>query len=227
MKISIQNRYWVIPNHILNDSNLTFKAKGLYWYIQSKPDDWDFSIDRIKFDTKESRDWIRTWMKELEDAWYLVRNRVKNSKGQFEVDYFLYEQSTLENPMTENTTTENPTTVTPTNNKERNTKKEIIKKDIIIKESLKEKIKKELSPELFINDLSSNQLQSELENFHDYWTESRMKWKWWWAILIEKWQEEKFFEINKRFRTWINNNKKWNKNSILSKKWNIWQQIAI
>jgi len=136
----VKNRFWTIPNLLLNNKDVTFKAKWLYWYIQSKPDNWEFSADRIKNDTKESRDAILSWLQELEHAWYLLRNKYKNEKWQWEVDYILYDIPTTENPTwelekttTENPTPQNPTPQNPTTNKERNSNKEIvINKEIYI-----------------------------------------------------------------------------------------------
>ena len=68
MKINIANRFGVIPNELLNNPNVSFKAKGLYAFIQSKPDDWDFSAERIATQTSDGRDAIRSALKELEDA---------------------------------------------------------------------------------------------------------------------------------------------------------------
>lgn len=64
-----------VANEVLNDSNLTFKAKGLYAYLYSKPDGWDFAIDRISTQTKESRLAINSGLRELEKEGYLIRQR--------------------------------------------------------------------------------------------------------------------------------------------------------
>lgn len=55
-----------------------------------------------------------------------------------------------------------------------------------------------LSP--FINDLSS-----EYDNFFSYWTEKNNKGK-------ERWEMEKFFDISRRIKTWMNNNSKFKNN---------------
>ena len=64
-----------VANDVLNDSNLSFKAKGLYAYIYSKPDGWDFSIDRIALDAKDARKAVNTGLQELETYGYLSRER--------------------------------------------------------------------------------------------------------------------------------------------------------
>jgi hypothetical protein len=134
MKIKIQNRFWIIPNALLVNPNITLKAKGLYWYIQSKPDDWDFSAVRIAYETKDGRDGISAGLQELEAFGYLIRNKYKNDKWQWNIEYELLEtpHTITENPVWTNEetrpdypATENPTTEKPATNKTRNTKKEI------------------------------------------------------------------------------------------------------
>lgn len=135
-KLKIVNRYGITPNEVLNNKDLSWKAKGLYGYIQSKPEDWDFAVNRITEDAKDGRDWTANGIKELEDVWYLKRRKFKNEKGQWDIEYTLYDTITentervnnetiTENPLTENPSTENTET-----NKERNTNKEKSNKEI-------------------------------------------------------------------------------------------------
>lgn len=77
-KLIIDENYWVTPNHILNSKELSFKAKGIFWYIQSKPSTWNFSLEWM---SSQSKDWIGAiwaWVKELEEMWLLERIRIKN-----------------------------------------------------------------------------------------------------------------------------------------------------
>lgn len=80
MKIRIANRFGVTPNDLLTNPEITLKAKGLYAYIQSKPDNWDFSALRIAYETKEGRDSIQSTLRELEKYGYLIRTKYKNQK---------------------------------------------------------------------------------------------------------------------------------------------------
>ena len=36
-----------VSNEILNNKNISAKAKGIYAYLFSKPDDWSFAYNRI------------------------------------------------------------------------------------------------------------------------------------------------------------------------------------
>jgi len=93
-KLFIKNKYWQIPNEILNLEALSFRAKWLWAYMQSKPDWWDFSTDRIKEDWKEWRDAVRVAIQELEEHWLLLRVRVHIWDSKWEHQYHLLELET-------------------------------------------------------------------------------------------------------------------------------------
>jgi hypothetical protein len=96
-KLKILNRYATIPNQLLNDKSISLKAKGMYAFIQSKPDDWDFSAERIANQLKEGLPSVQSAIKELEQNGYLHRFRFQNNKGYWEVEYELFENSTMPN----------------------------------------------------------------------------------------------------------------------------------
>jgi len=135
-KLKILNKYATVPNELLNDSVISLKAKGMYAYIQSKPENWDFSAERISKQLKEGLPSVKSALQELELNGYLVRRRFQNNKGFWEVEYILNENPTIQNPTAENLivgkpTQENPTIGKPTNisnkdssNKDYNSNKE-------------------------------------------------------------------------------------------------------
>ncbi|MGL5963779.1 MAG: hypothetical protein ACRCZ2_05220 [Fusobacteriaceae bacterium] len=88
-KIRIAHRFAQTPNELLNDPIISLKAKGLYGYMQSKPEDWDFSINGLAHELMEGAKAIRAGIKELEIAGWLTRDNYQNSKGQWECDYEL------------------------------------------------------------------------------------------------------------------------------------------
>lgn len=69
-----------IANEVLNDDELSAKAKGLFSYMYSKPDDWDFHVDRIAEDMDDGRRAVMTGLQELEDAGYLIRKKQKSGR---------------------------------------------------------------------------------------------------------------------------------------------------
>lgn len=74
--------YMVISNHVFEDPNLTLKAKGLFGYLWSRPDDWNFFITELVRHFKGGRDQAMNALDELEKAGYLLRSRVRNDLGQ-------------------------------------------------------------------------------------------------------------------------------------------------
>jgi len=89
-KLKIKNRYAVIPNELLNNENISLKAKGLFAFIQSKPDNWNFSKERIAKQLKEGVASIKAAFKELKEFGYLQTSPTKDSEGKFiGYDYIL------------------------------------------------------------------------------------------------------------------------------------------
>jgi hypothetical protein len=89
--IKIQRFFGAVPNDLLNNPDISFKAKGLYAYLNSKPDNWDFSVEGISAQVKEGIDSVRAGIHELEKFNYLKRIKHQNEKGFWEVDYMLFE----------------------------------------------------------------------------------------------------------------------------------------
>lgn len=130
-KLKITNRFGVTPNQLLNDESISLRAKGLFAYLQSKPDDWNFSGERIQNDHIEGKHSVYKALKELEEAGYLKRNKSKNQKGTWEWEYVLFSCPYADLPQTDTPETDIPDTVKRETNKERVTKKdkEIKKKE--------------------------------------------------------------------------------------------------
>jgi len=147
-KLRIKNRYWIAPNGLLNNPNISFKAKWIFTYIQSKPDDWDFSIDRIRFETKEWKESIRSGIKELEKYWYLKRQKYQDDKWHWHIEYILDDKPTTESPTTEKPPKENLAIKKERNKKEINNK-EI--KNITINSNTENKVSWEEEKENFKN----------------------------------------------------------------------------
>lgn len=64
-------KFTTTPNEIINNKNLSFKAKGIWLFLNSKPTGWDFSIARIALQSKEGEDSVRAGLTELREQGYL------------------------------------------------------------------------------------------------------------------------------------------------------------
>jgi len=100
--------YAQVANHVLNDKKLSWKAKGIYAYLFSKPETWDFSTHRIKDDAVDGREALLTGIKELEDQGYLFRVRQGNGRVKYIISH-AEPQSEIptQEPESENTTVGN------------------------------------------------------------------------------------------------------------------------
>ena len=78
-----ENPYVMLDKFSVNDSALSWKAKGLLAYLLSKPDDWQVYERDIIAHARDSRDSVRAGLKELEAAGYIVREQVRNHRGRF------------------------------------------------------------------------------------------------------------------------------------------------
>ena len=132
-KIEKTKGYTIMSNYHLKDRSLTYKAKGLLSFMLSLPSDWDYSLKGLCAISKESRDGIRSILKELQEHHYLEIEKTRGDKGYFEYNYLIYEiQHFINREMIKNTPdTENPYLDVPDMEipTQINTKKQIDKDD--------------------------------------------------------------------------------------------------
>ena len=101
--------YTVMSNHHLRSKALSLKAKGLLSLMLSLPDDWDYTLTGLARICKDGVDSIGSAVKELENAGYIKRRRVRNAKGQLaEIEYTILESPAVEKPEQENPTLNHP-----------------------------------------------------------------------------------------------------------------------
>ncbi len=118
-----KERYTIIDNTVFMDYSLSYKAKGLLCQMLSLPDGWEFSIVGLSKLSGDGRDSVASALKELEEANYCRRERVRTG-GKFNgVEYVVAEKPFTENPFTGKPNTVNPNTENPPqlNTKESNT----------------------------------------------------------------------------------------------------------
>ena len=127
-----------MSNYHLRDRDLSYKAKGLLSFMLSLPEDWDYSLAGLCSISKESRDGIRSILKELQEHHYVEIEKVRGNKGYFEYNYLIYEiphfinlENEQTNPDMENPHLDNPNVeiATQINTNIINIKKQIDKDD--------------------------------------------------------------------------------------------------
>ena len=104
--------YTVMSNHHLRNAGLSLKSKGLLSMMLSLPEDWNYTTRGLAKICKEGTDSIGSALKELERAGYIVRNRLRDSKGKIvDVEYVIYE--TPHPPDTDQPCEDEPDTACP------------------------------------------------------------------------------------------------------------------
>jgi len=73
--------YSCISNAPLQDKALTWKARGLLWYLLSKPNHWVVVLKDIENQTPEGKDAVRSGIATLLDAGYITREPVRQEGG--------------------------------------------------------------------------------------------------------------------------------------------------
>jgi len=73
--------FTIIPNRVLRDDALSYRARGLLMYLLSQPEDWQISSGRLAIESGEGRDAIRRALMELRTVGYLELTREQDDRG--------------------------------------------------------------------------------------------------------------------------------------------------
>lgn len=101
--------YTVMSNHHLRNTELSLKAKGLLSLMLSLPENWDYTTKGLAAICKDGIDSISSCIRELEKHGYIIRERMRNEKGQLTtIEYTILEQPKSAPPEREKLIRENP-----------------------------------------------------------------------------------------------------------------------
>ena len=111
IRVASRSRYTVISNAAINDARLSFRARGVLVWLLAKPDDWTTSAEALATQATEGRDAVRSAMRELVDAGYIVRDKHRGPGGTWTSCLTIYEEPQVApepgNPSTDNQPTGN------------------------------------------------------------------------------------------------------------------------
>jgi hypothetical protein len=89
--------YTTIPNEMLNNAELSFKAKGIHAYLLSKPDNWCVYLNQLKKASKDGYDSVASGIDELIAARYVFRRPLSGGDpGGWE--YLVFDEPPAEDP---------------------------------------------------------------------------------------------------------------------------------
>lgn len=109
--------FTMIYNSVLKDSRLDLKTKGFFAVMMSFPDEWEYTVKGLAQVMQIGKDAVRSCLKQLEEAGYLMREQSRHG-GRFSQNvYVLLEESASplsDLPYTVKPSTDLPCTVNPT-----------------------------------------------------------------------------------------------------------------
>lgn len=116
-----ENPYVTINRSILDNPNISFKAKGIYFHAFGQKDDWQFYMEEIVKHVPEEIDSLRSGIHELEKHGYLYRRRERDKRGRLgKSEWYFFETPKTEDeiqkmfPKLDYPTLDNPTQANPT-----------------------------------------------------------------------------------------------------------------
>ncbi len=97
IRVKKDRNYTVIDNHFIQDTRLSWKAKGVMNYLLSLPEDWEIRLSEIEKHATDGKESLRGAINELKKFSYIISMQTKNENGKFnEVKYII-----IENPESE------------------------------------------------------------------------------------------------------------------------------
>ncbi|MBX3490880.1 hypothetical protein [Parvibaculum sp.] len=85
------SRFSIIPNDTSDDMSLSYEALGLLVYLIAKPQDWRVRIPDLTKRKGTGRDRCYKLLAELEQAGYIVRERIRRKGKMGEIEYVVYD----------------------------------------------------------------------------------------------------------------------------------------
>lgn len=185
--------YVSIPSDILQDVNISLKARGLYVTIMGLPRHWSLSIRGLLTILKEKKDAIYSALRELEEYGYVSRSQSKDSSGKYGgIVYTLHAQSAKHTDETASVQEEEKRTqqCNVDCHKEERKSPSIESRAKDFRTTLDEYIDNPYTKDM-------------IEAFYDYWSEPTPSGK------KMKFELEKTWDVTRRLRTWNKNDYKY------------------
>ena len=89
--------FTIVDNQCIHRDDLSARAKGLWIYLMSLPQDWTLHVEEVNTHFTEGRDAMRSAWQELEKAGYVTKKQIRDDGGHLTgwyVEAYEYLQST-------------------------------------------------------------------------------------------------------------------------------------
>lgn len=110
----IKNHYVNIDQQLIRDESLSWKARGIFMYLWSQTDEWDFYAKEVAKHATDGLDALNSGLAELEQHGYLSRQRRRDNEGRLKgSNWILHEKPKKANPKVETPKLDFPTQDNP------------------------------------------------------------------------------------------------------------------
>lgn len=79
-----RGNYTNVSNVLVRDTRLSWKARGIFIYLWSQSNEWQFYVNEVAKHATDGRDALRSGLKELEQYGYLERRPLHEGEGKFD-----------------------------------------------------------------------------------------------------------------------------------------------
>ena len=92
IRVEKQGNFVSIDKTCIEDSRLSYKAKGLHTYLMIRPDNWKPILAQLSNVSTDKQGSVRSGMKELEKYGYIVRRPIKDNGKIVDWEHTVYEK---------------------------------------------------------------------------------------------------------------------------------------
>ena len=89
----ITKNYVKIPNDLVDDPTISWKAKGLFCHMASKPDTWNFTVRSLASQFPDGKSAIFAALDELKDRGWITSTKRANGQGKYKLETSLEPES--------------------------------------------------------------------------------------------------------------------------------------
>ena len=89
----ITKDYVKIPNNLVNDNTISWKAKGLFCHMASKPDNYNFTVRSLASQFPDGKSAIFAALDELKERGWITYLKRSNGQGKYKLETSLEPES--------------------------------------------------------------------------------------------------------------------------------------
>ena len=89
----ITSNYVKIPNDLVDDRTISWKAKGLFCHMASKPDHWNFTVRSLASQFPDGKSAIFAALDELKERGWITFTKRANGQGKYKLETSLEPES--------------------------------------------------------------------------------------------------------------------------------------